>query len=313
MNILITSASSKVLLVKEFILAAKKHGIKVYTSDLTSCAAGFFGDGHFILPRLKEEARFEDEILDLCMKNNIGLIVPTRDEDLIYFSIAKTRFKENGIEVLVANEKSIDTCIDKRKFYTFLTENKMSPIPILSPPEIKDCDFPIFVRPTIGSGGRGCFLAKKLRDIEELDFEQYLFHPYISAKEYSIDVLMDLDGKAALQSVCRERIIVNSGESKISKITRIKEVETISENICSKLELVGHNVIQVFYNDGNIMVIEANARFGGASNLSIKAGLDSADRIVRMFLGDMSARINKDIRSDLIMYRFSEDYICEPE
>lgn len=313
MNILITSASSKVLLVKEFVLAAKKYGMRVFTSDLAPCAAGFYSDGHFVLPYLKEEQEFEYKILDICRKNNVGLIIPTRDGDLVYFSAAKNMFKENGIEIVVASEESIQTCVNKRKFHNFLIENNISPIPILNPSKITDCDFPVFVRPEVGAAGKGCFLAHRQEDIEVLDFNKYMLHPYISAKEYSIDVLMDLDEGVALQSVCRERVAVSSGESKISKITRIDEVERISENICSKLRLVGHNVVQAFCIDGNVIVIETNARFGGASNLSIKAGLNSVDRIIRMFLGYDDAKINKDIQSNLTMYRFSEDYICESE
>jgi carbamoyl-phosphate synthase large subunit len=213
--------------------------------------------------------------------------------------------------VLVAGQESIQTCVNKRKFYIFLIENNISPVPILNPTNICDSDFPVFVRPIIGSGGRGCFLAKSRKDIAELDSGKYLVHPNIVSREYSIDVLMDLTGKKTLQSVCRERVSVSAGESKISKVAKMPEIESAAEYICGKLELVGHNVLQAFCVDSKVIMIEANARFGGASNISIKAGLNSVDRIVRMFCGDETAYINQEIKQNLIMYRFSEDYICE--
>lgn len=311
MNILITSASAKVILVKEFAASAKKYGSSVFTADLSPCAAGFFGAGHFLVPPLKKESEFEENIFDICLKNNIKLIIPTRDEDLVYFSCVKNKFRDSGISVLVAEENAIQTCVNKRKFSAFLKANGMASIPDLDANSICDSDFPLFIRPVTGSGSRGCFLANSHKDIYDLDREKYLIHPNISSKEYSIDVLMDLAGKKVLQSVCRERVSVSAGESKISKIVKIPEIERTAENICEKLELVGHNVLQAFYIDGIVVMIEANARFGGASNISIKAGLNSIDRIVRMFFGDESAYANQEIKTNLIMYRFSEDYICE--
>ena len=311
MNILITSAGAKVILVRDFVESAKRHNSNVFTADLSICATGFFGSGHFLLPPLKQEMEFEEKIFEVCSKNNIRLIIPTRDEDLIYFSRTKEKFKNNGVDVLVADEEMIHTCVNKRKFSDFLKDNRLSSIPILDHSNIHDKDFPLFVRPIIGSGSRGCFLAKSFADIESLDYNKNLIHPNIISKEYSVDVLMDLSGKNFLQAVCRERVAVSGGESKISKIVNMPEIEHTAKYICEKLELVGHNVLQAFWVDGRVIMIEANARFGGASNISIRAGLNSVDRIVRMFFGDETAYINQEIKSNLIMYRFSEDYICE--
>ena len=54
------------------------------------------------------------------------------------------------------------------------------------------------------------------------------------------------------------------------------KIEKKIKNILEKLKITGHVVIQGIIDKKNsFQVIECNARFGGASNTSIEAGLDS--------------------------------------
>ena len=56
--------------------------------------------------------------------------------------------------------------------------------------------------------------------------------------------------------------------------------------IAEMLGVKGHSVFQAFIDDtGHPIFIEANLRFGGASCLSIKAGLRSVERILDMAFG----------------------------
>ena len=55
-----------------------------------------------------------------------------------------------------------------------------------------------------------------------------------------------------------------------------KKVENYFKNIISSLDLYGHIILQaIIGTDNSIHVIECNPRFGGASAISIKSGLDS--------------------------------------
>jgi len=182
-----------------------------------------------------------------------------------------------------------------------------------SVPELKinQVTFPAFVRPVFGAAGNGTYRVDSSVYLGEAVHrpDKYMIHPFIDADEFSIDLLMDIDGIRAIQAVVRQRVSVISGESKVSKVVNMPYLEKICMDIGEKLGLVGHNVIQAFGDSsfGKNIIIEANARFGGASNLGIVAGLDSPNKIIKMMLGDGSAYDKNEIKMGLEMYRYSED------
>ena len=93
MNILITSASREVTLVKKFQEAIKDNG-RVIAVDITSLApALYFADDYVLVPK-SEDTNFIETILRLCCEMEIKLLVPTRDEELPLFAAAKNDFKE---------------------------------------------------------------------------------------------------------------------------------------------------------------------------------------------------------------------------
>ncbi len=313
MNVLITSASAKVALVKSFVCATKKNGMKTFTADIkNNVAAAFFSDCHFVLPKTLDEIAFVSELKKICIDNDIGLVVPTRDGEIKIMSKIKDEMIKLGIRILVPKHESANICTNKRVFSKFIKDAGYNPIPELNADELS---FPVFVRPVCGAAaGRGTYRADNKIHLDKVlsNPNEFMIHPFIDSDEFSIDLLMNLDGTQAIQAVVRRRDHVVSGESKISKIVKIPSLEKISMDIGEKLGLVGHNVIQAFGNSswfGEDLIIEANARFGGASNLSIVAGLDSPNRIIKMMLGDESAYSVNDIDIGLTMYRYSEDFM----
>ena len=82
-----------------------------------------------------------------------------------------------------------------------------------------------------------------------------------------------------------------------------------SIEICRRLCCRGHVVLQAFLKDGGVpSFIEANLRFGGASNLSIVAGLDSPRRFVQCVYGNAAAAAEpREIRNGLYILRYSTD------
>ena len=103
MNVLITSASRKVGLVRAFMEAVRTTGGgRVVAADITPLAPALYeADTGILIPR-SDDPGFVDAVLAICERDGIGLVVPTRDEELPVFAAAKERFAANGISVLVA-------------------------------------------------------------------------------------------------------------------------------------------------------------------------------------------------------------------
>lgn len=311
MNVLILSVAAKVLLVQAFQAAVGPRGGRVLAQDLEPDSAGLiFADEAVSLPRT-DDPGFADALLSVCKAKGIGLIVPTRDGELATFAGLKDRLRAEGVEVLVPAAEALAACADKHRFVAACERLGLQTPKTFEPGETPDA-FPVFVRPAAGAGGRGA------RRIEAADWtpqgRDMLVQAFCDQPEYSIDVLMDLEG-APVQAVARRRLSVRAGEAVKSRVEDTPVLTEAALSLCAGLGLVGHNVVQAFWDGaGAPLFIEVNPRFGGASNLSIQAGLASPERLVMMAAGEAAAaRAPRPIRHGLTMLRYSQDLLVEAD
>ena len=84
-----------------------------------------------------------------------------------------------------------------------------------------------------------------------------------------------------VQWVSRRRIQIKNGESTISRVDTRAELSLLVEKISNEIDFFGHINVQAFYKVGEEpKIIEVNPRIGGSSELSIRAGLNSINRLV---------------------------------
>ena len=150
-NILITSAGQRVSLVKDFQETLKRFfpDGKVYTTDMNPrlAPAAYISDGCFEVPRCTSEDYIES-LLQICLGNNIGLVVPTIDTELAILASNKNIFLKQGIVVSVSDYDFVMMCRDKRNTGEFFEEHD-----IRVPKAIDKYHptFPLFAKPYDGS------------------------------------------------------------------------------------------------------------------------------------------------------------------
>jgi carbamoyl-phosphate synthase large subunit len=306
MNVLILSAAAKVLLVQAFQAAARPLGGRVLAADIArDNAALFAADQALILPR-SDDPSFVDALARSCAQHAVGLVVPTRDGELAVLSSARERLAAQGVTVLAPSQDALAVCRDKRRFSQACQDLGLQTPRTFAPGETPD-RFPVFVRPVDGAGGRG---ARRVDGPADMPTgEDLLVQAFDSGPEFTIDVLMSLDG-APLQAVARRRLQVQGGEATKSRTEDIPALADRALKLCAALGLVGHNVVQAFHDEAGTRFIEINPRFGGASNLSIQAGLGSPERILQMARGHIEdAARPRPITYGLTMLRYSQDRI----
>jgi carbamoyl-phosphate synthase large subunit len=175
-------------------------------------------------------------------------------------------------------------------------------------------EFPLFARPAIGQSSLGTWVVKTPEMLAALEpmADELIIQEMVTDPEYSIDVLSTFEGEA-LQAVVRRRLVVRGGESSTTQVVHNPELEALALKVADGLGLVGHSVVQAFWSEQNgPRLIEVNPRFGGASTLSIRAGLDSPRRIIGMLRRDPAAYKNGPIQIGLTMHRVAEDIFVEP-
>lgn len=315
-NILITSVSRKVWLVKAFKDALRQEGIngKVISADINNLSAGLYvSNRHYLVPPSSDQ-NFIPTILEICKKENIKLLIPTRDGELLLFAKNKEKFEKQGTHVIVSNPEIIEICNDKYRFYQFLTRNNI-PTPktyISEQINFPFIHYPLLVKSRYGSGSRSVF---KVKNEEELKFFiNYVPNPIIqefaNGKEYTIDLLTDFNGKV-LTVVPRERIETFCGESYKGKTVKDIKMIEYAKNLAEKLGTIGHITIQCIKNDAGIKFIEVNPRFGGGAILGIKSGANTPLLILRLINGKGLKSQIGEFKENIIMLRYTKDLFIQ--
>lgn len=314
MNILITSASRKVGLVKTFKKALQENGGgKVFAGDINSQAPSlYFADEYIILPRSDKDS-FIEEFIDICKKYEITLIIPTRDEELSLFSKNIDKFSNVGIKVMVSPWESINICQNKDYFIEFCNSHGFDiPKTYNNVDDYSKLEYPIFIKPKVGKGGLDTFKVdsfKELNFILKL-FDEVIIQEFVDWQEYTVDLFADFEGKV-ITAVPRERINVLGGESVVTKTFKNEKIINESIRLAKSLNLIGHNTIQCFFDGENVKFIEINPRFGGAAILSFAAGANSPENLIKLLNGENLKPMIHDFKDNYLALRFINEIFIE--
>lgn len=310
MNVLITSASRKVDLVKTFQRAVGEFGNgRVIAVDISPFSPALYVADSARLVSRSDDPQFLDEILSLCRQEEIKVLVPTRDEELPVFAEAKGRFADAGVTIMVAEPEVIRTCQDKSLFSSFCASNGFEvPKVYKTPNEVGESDFPVFVRGCMSKGSRSAFRVDNARQLQYIcdSVAGPLIQEFVISKEYTIDLFADFQGRV-ISVVPRERISVVSGESFISRTTKSWDLINAAVKIAEELKLIGHNTIQCFFDGTVVKFIEVNPRFGGAAALGFAAGACTPLFLLRICQGEKLQPAIGNFQGDLAMLRYTQD------
>jgi len=295
-RILVSSISRKVPLLRELERGLKKvspSSIIIGADSDERCIASHFVDEFWHMPKLDEmsEHSFINKLIELKISG----------------------MQKNAISLMLPDSTTVNTCLDKLAFSDTLTKFDFPVIPAAKNiNELKTNSY--VVKEQFGAGSSSIFINvdKKNALIHADKLKSAIFQPYMEGDEYSIDVYFDKHSNFK-GAVSRKRDLVINGESQVSSTVNEPEMEQLCEKIGSVLKLVGHAIFQIIKTvDAELHIIELNTRFGGASTLSITAGLDSF-----YWFGLESVGISVDsyqfIRSptNLMQVRYPTDKIIE--
>ena len=316
-NILILSAGRRVELVQSFQKAAKRLNLKsnVVAGDCSETApAIYFADRKAILPRI-DEVNYIDEIINVCKREGIRLVIPTIDTDLLLLSEERERIEsESGAVVLISSTEVISICRDKINTQKFLEENEFKIPKMYSEEELDsgEIEFPLFIKPKSGSSSINTF---KVNNIEELAtyrslIKEPIVQDFMEGKEFTVDVFLDFDGNL-ITVVPRLRMATRSGEISKGKIIKDREIIEDIKRLVEVLKPIGHITVQLMKTNKGIEYIEINPRFGGGAPMSIQSGADSCENLYRLLMGE-NLEYNENYRDNIMFFRF-DNSICVDE
>jgi carbamoyl-phosphate synthase large subunit len=278
--ILFSSLSAKISLYEKVLQSARRFDkqARVIGVDCNpNCPAARRVEEFAPIPPLKEMDL--DNLTKYCQKLSVTHVIPTRDDELGFWSAKSNQLKQNGIQVMISSKSAIETCQDKLFFSRTLEGLAIPPIPTsdnLS--ALSGHHFAIKER--LGSASKSIGLnlvaGEAMKHAERL--KQPIFQPMTQGREFSAESWINLSGQCQ-GILLRWRSKIVDGEAHESEIFEHSEWEKSMrdtfEAICG---LSGHVLGQVIVDPKqNLHLVEINPRLGGASPLALAAGLHSIE------------------------------------
>jgi len=256
-------------------------------------------DRAFRVPRCLEK-EFIGELLEICRKHEVALVIPTIDTELEVLAANRSLFSEIGTQLAISKPDVVSMARNKLLTHLFLKE-----IAIPTPRTTKfdgasdrfaDWRFPVILKPVAGSSSVGLSIHRNPEELSRADIrrDDYIAQELWSGLEYTVNLFFD--SKSLRCSIPHLRCEVRAGEVSKGVTQRIDSLIAIAERLGDALKgrAFGALCFQAIRTEENrVGVFEINARFGGGYPLADRAGATFARWLLELVLtGACSAHNN---------------------
>jgi carbamoyl-phosphate synthase large subunit len=298
-----------------FMKAIADQPWEVFSADIDPYAAGLYlVDEHHraLVPRGDSET-FVPEVIELCNRLRIDVLVPTVDSELLPLAMARTELAEHGVSLVLASEETLRDCLDKWTLHARCVGALRVPDTALVDADFdpEACTLPVIVKPRSGSGSRGVHRVDDVEELARLPRDATLLvQEYLPGIEYSLDVLARGDG-AIVAVVPRSRLKVDSGIAVTGRTVHDESLERIGALVAKRIGLTSVANVQVkLTGDGEPALLEVNPRFPGTMSLTVASGVNMPRLCVQQALGiEMTGEMQP--FAEIAMVRFLEEHFMD--
>ncbi len=287
---------------------------EIYSADIDPYAAGLYlvdSDHRVIVPRGDSET-FVAEIIELCVRMQIDVIVPTVDSELLPLAIARASSPSTASSSCWPAKQTLRDCLDKWALHARCLGALRVPETILVDADFDPtaCSLPVIVKPRSGSGSRGVHRVDDVDELTRLPRDATLLvQEYLPGTEYSLDVLARGDG-VIVAVVPRSRLKVDSGIAVTGRTVHDESLQRIGALVAQRIGLTSVANVQVkMTSDGEPALLEVNPRFPGTMSLTVASGVNMPRLCVQQALGvEMPSEVPF---AEIAMVRFLEEHFMD--
>lgn len=318
-NVLLLNAGTRNTLVKNFKQTANKKLKIIATDSFVLAPALYDADKFYITPWINDD-KYWDIIENICIKENIGLIVSLIDPELELLAQQKERFLKHGILLNTSDYSLIHDTYDKFNLLEFLRTNGFPWIQtcktideVIKRIKNKELRFPLFIKPNCGSGSQDIKKIESIDDLTSSYKDNFIVQEFMTGQEIGVDVYVDLISGEVISIFAKKKLKMRAGET--DKSISFKDIalfETIKRFV-KLYGLKGANDIDVFERDGDYFISEVNPRFGGGYLHAYACGVD----FPRFLINNMNGIINEpnigDYKENVYMMKYFDIKTIEGE
>jgi carbamoyl-phosphate synthase large subunit len=311
-NILVSSAGRRVVLARLFRTALDELGLvgEVMAADASPLSAAYTeATTRFLVPRC-DDPDFIPALLEICIENQIHLIVPTIDTELPVLADMREQFIAIGTTIAVSGPSTVAIAQDKRRTHQWLVDAGLPTVAQWSAADAPDdpSRYPLIAKPRFGSSSIGVRTVSTPADLEPLRKLDYVVEQIAAGHEHTIDVYVDRFG-AMITAIPRRRLETRGGEVSKGLTVFHQGLITLATRVVASLEdPYGVLNFQCFVDPitDQLAIIELNARFGGGFPLSDAAGAHVPRWMVEELSGLPSSANGGNFHDGLVMLRYDD-------
>jgi len=283
----------------------------VVGADMNPKAVGLYtADDAVVVPPATDD-EWVKRMCDHIAAHNVDAVLPLIDEEVE--RITDLRATAPDTAFVVPSAQFVEMCLDKYRLMTALDDAGVT-VPetwtVEDALDLNERAYPLVLKPRTERGGRGVRIVKtpnvlreELADETRLR-EDMLVQEYIDGAEFTTSVVCTI-GNDVPSVVPKEA--VKKDRSTIHGVTRdAPKVVDSCRRIVEQFEPSGPiNVQQMCDDDGIPHVIEINPRFSSSACLTVAAGVNELDLLIRDSLG-LPYKSPNGFESDLHMLRYTD-------
>jgi len=285
--------------------------IRVISVDRNPLSAGFYlSDAHYTLPSNGIPGD-TSAVLRICKQENVQIVFPIIDEELLPFAKAKIEFEGHGIRVITNEPEVVRIARDKFETYKFFHSHGVR-VPATYLPEdlasVKLPAFPLVLKPRDGRGSVGFVKVNNERELSCFTntVPSAVVQEFISGQEYTIDVLTDFDGRL-LSLVPKARLEAKAGMQVKGRTVKDERLLDFARGILALLPLTPRGNIQCIDSGEEIALIEVNPKFPASLPFTVAAGVNAPLLLVKMHLGEKVEPMLGNFTAGLVMLRYWQE------
>lgn len=262
-------------------------GLEIHRSLVHSRFVNLFGassvpdHGRFVFKNFIPDIPFYNEInfieslRTIIVQNKIDAIYPAMDSLIVEL---KRNEQKLDCKVISSPLETVETCLSKRKTYSCM--DKLVSVPLVYD-SVESIDlFPVFLKPDVGYGSRGVYIARNREDLLYALKKDptLLMLEYLPGKEFTIDCFTGANGNLIFVGPrSRERVVNGISVNTKPAHEIYDKAYEIAQKINTRLKFQGAWFFQLKYNSENeLTLLEIASRLAGSSSLFRNKGINFA-------------------------------------
>jgi carbamoyl-phosphate synthase large subunit len=229
-------------------------------------------------------------LLEICLREQVQVLIPIVDPELLVVSEAKDRFSMMGVTVVVSDPDTIRVCNDKYATADFFRRHGI-PAPetwlVEDLPPAKDLSYPLFVKPRQGMSSRDAFRVNSAEELQQAQarVRDLIVQRCLIGEEYTTDILADLNGDI-VAVVPRLRLATKAGIIYKGRTCHHERLISWGLRIGKALNIKGPANVQCIVTGDDPSYFEVNPRFSAGLPLTIAAGVNAPLWVLRLIAGE---------------------------